>query len=299
MHVLIAGASGLIGSALVPRLAAGGHKVTRLVRAPARADEGARLWDPAGGALDAGALSDVDAVVHLGGASIGSLWTPGKKLELRSSRVRSTRLIADRISDLARTKRPPVFVHASGAGYYGDRGDEILTESSPPGHGFLPDLCRDWEAASKPAKDAGARVVHVRTGLVLSRHGGVLGAMLPAFRLGLGARLGDGAQWMPWISLEDVAQVYVKALTDDSLQGPVNAVAPETVRNAEFTRAVGALVERPARLAAPAFVLRLLPGGMADEALLASERVVPEALLRTRFPYRHASLPEALAAAMR
>ncbi len=299
MHVLISGASGLIGSALVPCLAANGHRVTRLIRSPARADGDVRVWDPAAGVLETETLADVDAIVHLGGASVGTLWTSRKKLELRSSRVRSTRLIADRISDLARSRRAPAFVHASTVGYYGDRGDEVLTESSPPGHGFFPDLCRDWETASNPARDAGSRVVHVRTGLVLSRHGGVLRAMLPAFRLGLGARLGDGTQWMPWIALEDVVQVYARAVTSEPLQGAVNAVAPEPVQNAEFSRALGELLHKPVRLAAPAFALRLLPGRMADEALLASERVVPEALRRAGFKYQYPTLPAALAAALR
>jgi uncharacterized protein (TIGR01777 family) len=299
MHVVIAGASGLIGSALVPRLAANGHRVTRLVRPPARADGDVRVWDPAAGVLETETLADADAIVHLGGANVGTLWTPRKRRQLRSSRVRSTRLLADRISDLGRSRRPPVFVHASAVGYYGDRGDEVLTESSSPGHGFFPDLCRDWEAASNPARDAGSRVVHVRTGLVLSQHGGVLQAMLPAFRLGLGARLGDGTQWMPWIALDDVAQVYMRAITDDSLRGPVNAVAPEPVQNTEFTRAVAAQVGKPARLAAPGFALRLLPGRMADEALLASERVLPEALRLVGFVYQYPTLPAALAAALR
>jgi uncharacterized protein (TIGR01777 family) len=299
MHVLISGASGLIGSALVPCLAVNGHRVTRLIRSPGRADGDVRVWDPAAGVLETETLADVDAIVHLGGANVGAIWTPRKKRELRSSRVRSTRLLADRLSDLARSKRPPVFVHASAVGYYGDRGDEILTESSAPGRGFLPDLCRDWEAAAQPAGDAGSRVVHVRTGLVLSRHGGVLHAMLPAFRLGLGARLGDGTQWMPWIALDDVAQVYMRAITDDSLRGPVNAVAPEQVQNTEFTHAVAAQVGRRVRLAAPAFALRLLPGRMADEALLASERVMPEALRRAGFGYQYPTLPAALAAALR
>jgi len=299
MHVMITGASGLIGSALVPRLTTAGHRVTRLVRPPARARDGERVWDPDSGALEVDTISDADAIVHLGGANVGTVWTPRKKRQLRSSRVRSTRLLADRISDLARSSRPPVFVHASAVGYYGDRGDEVLTESSSPGRGFLPDLCRDWEAASQPAGDAGSRVVHVRTGLVLSRHGGVLHAMLPAFRLGLGARLGDGTQWMPWIALDDVAQVYTRALTDDSLRGAVNAVGPEPVRNAEFSRAVGALLHKPVRLAAPGFALRLLPGGIADEALLASERVMPEVLRSVGFAYQYPTLPAALAAALR
>src|SRR5262245_10463792 len=203
MHVVVAGASGLIGSALTPRLTAAGHRVTRLVRPPARARDGERLWDPSAGTLEIDSISDADAIVHLGGTNLGTVWTPSKKRELRGSRVRSTRLLADRISNLARSARPPMFVHASAVGYYGDRGDEILTESSSPGRGFLADLCRDWEAASQPARDAGARVVHVRTGLVLRRHGGALQAVPPPVRTGVAARLRDGPPWTPPVTHPD------------------------------------------------------------------------------------------------
>jgi uncharacterized protein (TIGR01777 family) len=294
MHVLVAGASGLVGRALTPRLAADGHRVTRLIRTEGPPGGPTRFWDPDAGRLEAHVLEDVDAVVHLGGVSVGSLWTQRRKAAIRNSRVRSTRLLADAISNAS--KKPSVFIHASAVGYYGDRGDEVLTETSTPGRGFLADLCRDWEAASAPARDAGVRVVHVRTGLALTPRGGVLRSMLPAFRLGLGGRLGSGRQWMPWIGLEDLVDVYVGALADDSLRGAVNAVAPEQVTNADFTRALGRALKRPTFLNAPKFALRMLPGRMGKEALLASTRVLPEVLMRIRFRFHQPTLAGALAA---
>lgn len=291
MHVLMAGASGLIGTALAPRLESEGHRVTRLVRSEPRSKD-ERAWNPGAGQLDADVLRGVDAVVHLCGASLASLWTKRRKDEMRNSRVRSTRLLAERIAEA--NPRPKAFVHASATGYYGSRGDEMLTEESPSGSGFLADLCREWEAASAPAQDAGVRVVHIRTAPVLSGNGGMLGAMLPAFRLGLGGRLGSGRQWMPWIALDDIAAIYARALSDESIHGPVNAVAPEQVTNGAFTRNLGRAVHRPVFLPVPALLLRLLPGGMGREALLASERVVPEVLERKDFPFEYGELENAL-----
>jgi uncharacterized protein (TIGR01777 family) len=295
MHVLVSGSSGFLGNALLPRLRAAGHRVTRLVRREAPGNDGAdvRRWAPESGALDARALEGIDAVIHLGGASIGSLWTHRRKELLRTSRIRTTRLLADRIASGG--SRPSVFVHASAVGYYGNRGDEVLTESSAPGKGFLADLCRDWEAASMPAQDAGVRVVRVRTGLVLSPRGGVLPVMLRPFRLGLGGRLGSGRQWMPWIGLEDVIGVYLRALGDGALRGAVNAVAPEAVTNAEFTRALARAVRRPAFFAVPAFAIAMLPGGMGRETLLTSERVAPAALREAAFAFESPTLEQALA----
>jgi uncharacterized protein (TIGR01777 family) len=252
-----------------------------------------REWAPESGALDPRAFEDVDAVVHLSGASIGSLWTKTRKELLRTSRIRTTWLLAERIA--AAERRPSVLVHASAVGYYGDRGDEVLTESSPPGTGFLANLCRDWEAASMPAQDAGVRVVRLRTGLVLSPRGGVLPVMMRPFRLGLGARLGSGRQWMAWIALEDVVEAYVRALMDPRFRGSVNAVAPEPVTNAAFTRALARAVRRPALFRLPAFAIGMLPGGMGQETLLTSERVVPEALREAGFAFERATLEQALA----
>jgi len=289
----------------MPRLAAAGHRVSRLVRSRGGSGDArgaargpgateVRAWAPDTDALDPRVFEGIDAVIHLGGASIGSVWTSRRKELLRTSRIRTTRLLAERIASSA--PRPSVFVHASAVGYYGDRGDEILTEASAPGRGFLADLCRDWEAASMPAHDAGTRVVRVRAGLVLSPRGGVLPVMLRPFRLGLGGRLGSGRQWMPWIALEDAVGVYLRALEDGALTGGVNAVAPEAVTNAEFTRALARAVGRPAFVTVPAFALAMLPGGMGKETLLASERVVPAALQAAGFQFESPTLETALAA---
>lgn len=280
--------------ALVARLEKEGCRVTRLLRGRAKGGGDVRVWDPDAGQLDARVFERTQAVVHLGGANIGTLWTRGHKEAIRNSRVRSTRLLAERIAELPNP--PAVFVHASAVGYYGNRGQEVLTEESSAGTGFIPDLVRDWEAASMPAQDAGVRVVRVRCGLVLTPRGGLLRAMLPLFNLGLGGRLGLGRQWMPWIALEDVVEVYVRAIRDESIRGAVNAVAPEQVTNEEFTKTLGKVVHRPTFFDVPDFVLRLLPGHMADEALLASERVVPKALESLGLDFHHPTLRGALEA---
>jgi hypothetical protein len=304
MNVLISGASGLIGSSLAPRLTAAGHSVSRLVRQGhdgARRGEGAAAsvrWDPDAGILDPARLAGVEAVVHLSGENIaGGRWTRKRRERIRNSRVRTTRLLADTLSRLQ--PPPAVFIHASAVGYYGDRGDEVLTEASGPGSGFLADLCRDWEAASMPAQDAGIRVVRFRIAPVLSRRGGMLAAILPLFRLGLGGRLGSGRQWMSWIAIEDLLAIMDRALSDGSMRGSINAVSPEPVRNAEFTRALGRAVRRPAVLPAPGFALRMALGAMGQELLLASQRVVPETLQRSAgFQFTRPRLEDALRAAV-
>jgi uncharacterized protein (TIGR01777 family) len=291
LRVAVTGASGLIGTMLLPALAGAGHQVVRVVRrAPAA---GEIRWDPAGGGIDPAALRGLDAMVHLAGENIGERrWTAGRKRAIRESRARGTRLLADAMARAP--EGPRILVSASAIGYYGERGDQELTESSPPGTGFLPEVCVAWEAATGPAADAGIRVVRVRTGLLLSRAGGVLQRMLLPFRLGLGARLGSGRQWMSWISSADLIGVYRHAL-ETPVSGPVNAVAPVAVRNAEFARALGRALRRPALLAVPRVALRLAFGQMADEAILASTRALPAALERTGYRFRHRELGPALA----
>jgi len=307
MHVLISGASGLIGSSLAPRLLAAGHRVSRLVRTAGggAASGGAASggiagipWDPDAGGLDPALCSGVDAIVHLSGASIaGGRWTKERRERIRNSRIRTTRLLADTTARISPV--PRVLIQASAVGYYGDRGENVLTEGSGPGSGFLADLCRDWEAASMPAQDAGVRVARLRIAPAISARGGMLAAILPLFRFGLGGRLGSGRQWMPWISLEDLGSILVRSLTDDTMRGSINATAPEPVTNAAFTRALGRALRRPTVLPVPALALRLALGGpMANELLLASQRVVPEALLRAGFRFAHPRLEDALQAAL-
>lgn len=293
MKVLVTGSSGLIGSALTARLTSQGHSVTRLVRAKLAAGVAALEWDPAAGRLDAAALEGFEAVVHLAGESIAAgRWTAARKARIRGSRIEGTRLLAANLARLMR--KPAVLLCASATGYYGNRGEEVLRESSPPGSGFLADLCREWEAASEPAARAGVRVVNLRTGLVLSRQGGALPRMLAPFRLGLGGRIGDGRQYMSWISLDELTGVYGYALRTETLAGPVNVVTPNPVTNADFTRTLGRVLRRPTVFPLPAFAARLALGEMADELLLASARVQPAKLLATGYVFRFAELEGAL-----
>jgi uncharacterized protein (TIGR01777 family) len=300
MRVLVSGSTGLIGSALVPALRAARHHVVRLIRPRPGASSlppDTRGWDPAGGVLDPAALEDLDAVVHLGGESVAGWWTAAKKRRIRESRVQSTALLA---GALARVASPPrVLVCASAVGYYGSRGDEVLTEGSPPGTGFLAEVCRDWEAAARPAAARGLRVVHTRFGLVLSAAGGPLAAMLPPFRLGLGGRVGDGRHFVSWVARDDAVAALIAALADDRLTGPVNVTAPSPVTNAELTATLGRVLGRPTILTVPAAPLRLLLGEMATEMLLVSQRVVPGQLSAAGFDFRYPGLEEALRAALR
>lgn len=294
MQIAITGSTGLIGKALVRALRDEGLTVIRLVRHPATAEDEVR-WDPFG-EIDSGALEGVDAVVHLAGAGIGDhRWTESYKRQIRDSRVEGTRTLARALAGLDR--RPAVFVSGSAVGYYGDTGDVAVDESAPEGEGFLPALCRDWEAAAQPAVDAGIRVVHPRTGLVLSREGGLLGKVLPLFRLGLGGRLGGGRQWMSWITVADQVAA-LRFLINDGLSGPVNLTAPEPVTNAAFTAAVGRAVHRPARFIVPAPALRLALGGFADEGALVSQRVLPDRLAKAGFTFGHPDIDTALASVL-
>lgn len=281
----------MIGSMLAPALAGAGHQVVRIVRkSPA---PGEIRWDPAGAGLDPEALRGVDAVVHLAGENIGQgRWTEARKRAILESRKLGTRLLAEAMA--AAPDGPRTLVNASAIGYYGERGEEELTEVSPPGSGFLPEVCVAWEAATAPAAGAGVRVVRVRTGLVLTSAGGLLQRMLLPFRLGLGGRLGYGRQWMSWISAADLIGVYQFAL-EGAMSGPLNAVAPSAVRNREFTQALGKALHRPAVLVVPKFALRVAFGQMADEAILASDHVLPTVLERTGYRFQHPALDGALA----
>lgn len=293
MHVLVTGASGLVGTALVPALTADGHKVTRLVRTTAQYGRAEIPWDPATQSIATPALEGLDAVVHLAGENIAAgRWTPAKKARVYNSRVQGTRLLCDALAQLVHP--PQVLVSASAIGYYGDRGDRVMRDTSPPGSGFLAEVCQAWEAAAAPAVERGIRVVFLRLGMVLSRAGGALAPMLTPFRLGLGGVLGPGTQYISWIAIDDVVGVIQHALQTKALQGPVNAVAPQAVTNRDFTTTLGKVLRRPTRFAMPAFAARLAFGDMADALLLASTRVEPARLTATGYTFRYPTLEAAL-----
>jgi len=292
MKVAISGASGLIGSALVPSLTTGGHEVVRLVRR-APSGRGEAAWDPARGTVDRAALDGVDAAVHLAGEGIaGGRWTEARKERLRSSRLGPTRGLAEALASLPRP--PKVLVSSSAVGYYGDHGDAWVDETCPAGDDFLGRLAAEWERAAQPAASAGIRVVNLRTGIVLSPAGGALGKMLTPFRAGVGGVLGPGTQYMSWIAMDDLLGAIHHALLTDGLAGPVNAVAPEPVTNAVFTKTLARVLGRPAIAPVPSFALRLLFGEMADAALLSSTRVRPARLLATGYRFRFTDLEGAL-----
>jgi uncharacterized protein (TIGR01777 family) len=297
-RILLSGASGMLGTAVRQMLAGRGADLLQLVRR-APAAPGQMRWDPSTSPSNADTeqLEGLEAAIHLGGASVAAhRWTAAYKREIRASRVESTHALA---AALARLRQPPnTLLVASATGIYGNRGDELLDERSSPGTGFLADLCREWEAAAQPAADAGIRVVHLRFGVVLGPGAGALAKILPLFWLGLGGRLGSGHQWMSWISLVDAVAAALFVLDTATLDGPVNLTAPAPVTNAEFTRALGRAVHRPAILPAPAFALRLALGQMADEALLSSARVFPNRLAGAGFQFAHSSVEAALAAAL-
>jgi len=293
--VVVSGASGLLGSALLPALTAAGWGHRSLVRqSPA---PGEVRWDPAAGTLDLDALAGVTAAVHLAGEPIAEgRWSAEKKSRIRSSRVLGTRLLSESLARLP--TRPQVLVSASAIGIYGNRGDEVLNEDSSLGTDFLSEVGKEWEAATAPARDAGIRVVNLRFGIILAASGGALPRMVTPFQLGAGGPIGNGRQWMSWIAIEDAVRIVLAALEDGLLTGPVNAVAPTPVRNAEFADRLGEVLHRPALVPAPAFALRLLFGEMADAALLASQRVAPARLLDRGFEFRYPTLPEALRAVL-
>ena len=289
-RVLVSGVSGLIGGALVPTLKTRGFEVVALVRGGA-ASEDRILWDPSK-PVSSDLVSGFDAVIHLAGETIMGRWSPAKKAKIRDSRVIATTHLSQA---LAQAKdKPSVFVCSSAIGYYGSRSDEVLKESSAPGTGFLPEVCLEWEAATRWAANAGIRTVNLRTGIVLSKNGGALKQMLTPFKLGVGGRIGDGRQWMSWIDLQDMVGAIHHILKTDLVQGPINMVAPKPVTNAEFTGTLARVLSRPAIFPVPAFVVKTIFGEMGEALLLGSQRVEPAQLVGSGYPFRFRDLQASL-----
>lgn len=296
MKIIIAGASGLIGRALVPALRAAGHEIRTLVRREAVSKDEI-TWDPAVGKCEPGALAGVEGVINLAGENVAAgRWTAGRRERILRSRVDATRTLVTALMPLS--PRPRVLLNASAVGIYGDRGDEVLTEASGMGHGFLPEVCLAWETHAENAARLGVRTVLLRFGVVLAREGGALGKMSPLFRCGLGGRLGNGRQWMSWVSIDDVVRAVQHALVEARCAGPMNIVAPAAITNAGFAATLGRVLRRPAILPAPAWALRLAFGEMANEALLASARAEPRKLVETGFVFQHPTLEPALRAVL-
>ena len=293
MKILVSGSHGLVGKALMKSLTDDGHEVIRLVRHEPIFGAPEIWWDPSQGRIDAERLEGLDVVVHLAGESIASgRWTDEKKQTILESRVKGTSLLSDA---LARLSRPPsVFLSASAIGYYGDRGDELLTEQSAPGNDFLAKVCIEWEAATSAAVEKGIRTVHTRFGIILDENGGALAKMLTPFRLGIGGRVGSGKQWMSWVALEDVISALKFLMGETSTRGPVNFVSPNPVTNAEFTKTLGRVLSRPTFFPVPEFGARLAFGEMADALLLSSQRVEPAVLKSKGFEFRWTTLEAAL-----
>ncbi|MEV7452813.1 MULTISPECIES: TIGR01777 family oxidoreductase [Streptomyces] len=296
-RIVVAGSSGLIGAALVRSLVADGHEVVRLVRRAPRAADEVR-WDPDSGEVAAAVLAGCDAVVNLAGANVGARrWTEAYKESLRRGRVRGTGALASAMAALKPGERPRVFVNGSAIGYYGETGEEIVDESSPPGEGFLPELCVEWEAAAAPAREAGVRTVFLRTGLVVAREGGAWGRLFPLFKAGLGGRLGDGRQFWSFVSLHDEVAAIRFLLDAEELSGPFNVTAPEPVTNREITAAMGRVLHRPTLFQVPAPALRTVLGEMAGD-VLGSQRVVPARLLESGFTFAFPDVEGAIRAAL-
>ena len=293
MRVLISGASGLIGSALSTALRVRGDDVLVLVRrAPTNPNE--VQWHEKG-SIEPQAVESVDAVVHLAGRNVATRWTENAKREIFDSRVTGTRVLAEAVAEsYRRTGKPKTFVPVSAIGYYGNRGEEILTEDSSSGGGFLAEVVRRWEEAAGPAKAAGVRVVQPRIGVVLSRNGGALAKMLPPFRMGLGGKIGSGEQWMSWIAMTDLLRILLRALDDETMSGVYNAVTPQPVRNRHFVKALGAALHRPAILPMPAFAIKGIFGQMGVETILSSGRVIPVRLQDAEFRFEYPELELAL-----
>jgi uncharacterized protein (TIGR01777 family) len=298
VDVLVTGSHGFIGGALIPRLRADGHRVLRLVRGAGEGVDDVQ-WDPDAGTIDAARLEGIDAVVHLAGAGIGDKkWSPERKQLVLESRTRGTGLLSRTLAELR--DKPGVLVSGSAIGYYGDRGDEVLTEESRPGDDFLAEVVQAWEAAAQPAEDAGIRVVKVRSGIVLAPHGGVLKRLLLPFKLGLGGRVGSGDQYMSWITLDDEVGAIAHALASDALRGPVNLTAPNPVTNAEFTAALGRAVRRPTLIPTPLAPLKVIYGSeLVQSLLLYGQRVSSAKLVSDGYDFHHHELDLALDAVLR
>lgn len=292
LKIAVTGSTGLVGRRLIPFLQGGGHEIVRLVRREARSTDEIS-WNPATGEIEAAKLEGVDAVVHLAGVSIaGGRWTASRKRAIRESRVQGTSTLANALAGL---KQPPkVLVSTSAVGFYGDGGEHLLDEDAPMGDGFLAEVCRDWEAAAEPARKAGIRVVHPRFGVVFAGDGGMLPLLAMVFKTGAGGPLGNGEQYMSWIAADDLVGILLESIANDDLIGPINAVAPGVVTNAQFTRAMGKVLHRPTFFKTPAFAMRLVAGELADELILASQRVVPSRLESVDFPFAFGSLEQAL-----
>jgi len=291
-NILISGAAGFIGTHLTEAFADLGHNVIILSRSAKSTKHNVINWKPESGKLDLSGITDLDAVVHLAGESIAGRWTEEKKARIKNSRVKGTELLAEALGGL--NKKPEVLISASAIGIYGDRGDEALTETSPPGDGFLSEVGVKWEEATEPAKEAGIRVCNIRIGLVLGNGGGALEKMILPFKLGLGGKIGGGGQYWSWISIDDLVGIIIYLMNNNNLEGPVNAVSPNPLTNSEFTSALGKALNRPAIIPLPAFAARGLLGEMAQETMLSSTRVIPKKLLDAGFKFKYAELDDAL-----
>ncbi len=296
MRIIVSGSHGLVGKALIKALEADGHEIYRLVRHAPNSEKEIE-WSPDRYSIAISRIEGFDAVYHLAGESIASgRWNDEKKRKIRESRTKGTKLLADALANLSAP--PKTLISASATGYYGDRGDELLTETSPPGKGFLADVCTEWEQATEHARAKGVRVVNTRFGIILDKEGGALAKMLTPFRMGIGGRIGDGKQWMSWIALDDVIGALKFALNDESMNSPVNFVAPNPVTNAEFTGTLGKVLSRPTLFPIPEFGVRLAFGEMADALLLSSQRVEPAILKQSGFKFRYPDLHGALQAVL-